>query len=311
MSAILTGCRTDKSGIEPVSRKSYTIQLKANREIISIEEKPLSAVRSSSDDLYGVQIWDITGGTPQPYAYGLFNDASKIELKLTEGNDYKIEMTLFPNGIQSIKPATAGYKEPFGLSSGNPKLENKFIVSSSVYMNRLGSGQVYFEDTGTTQNHPKLSRFHGVVEQFTPIGDESIDIELKWVVFGLTVIPEGLTEGKLLISLDGDPNIQITPSSPNAITKQIHTFKRANPALGDWCSDDYFEKIPMKITWVKGDLTRVVILDTDDPNPIQFKRRVEKILRIRLDESPSIGGGNSFEISKEDETLQSSESITI
>lgn len=282
---------------------TYTVHLNIDRELVDEEDLPMTMAQSSSNDLYAVQVYKKSGSNYPKYAYGIFDDENAMTLELPAGATYKIEMTLVPNGATTIaKGANGGYMEPFvigGFGSGPGKVTNEFTVAVSTYMSKLSTGYATVNEAGGAQtgySRPPISRFYGVTDNFTPMGDANLTIELKWVAFGLTVIPEDFNEGSIEIDMEGAPKLTLTPDDPTAITKKTFTFEYS-PGSDDWTTDDYSENIPMSIVWIKGDGSRTIL--RDKITPTSFKRRTEKVLRLPLGNA----AGNKILISKDDEVF--------
>lgn len=299
-----SSCRLDKPEPVPTGR-TYTVQLGVTREhTLQEEEEPLSAQKATSTDLYGIQVYKKGGTMYSKYAYGLYDNADDIYLELEAGSTYKIEMTLVPNGKNSIATGeNGGYQEPFVIKgfSGEPGIvTNQMTRSISNYLGGLSSGYavVRTSDGGSTgYNRPPVSRFYGVVEGFTPTADARLSIDLKWVCFGLTIAPEGLTDGHLEVTMEGAPTLTVTPDNPTAVTKQIFTFEHALSTT-DWRADDYSESVPLSVTWVKSDGTRVVFRDASTPTTL--KRKINTILSLSLRAENS---NSNVTINREEEIL--------
>lgn len=305
---LLTGCRNDKPTPDPKSGTQYEVKLNLKRERVTIEVAPLDISKASTNDLYGVQVWK-EGTSLTPVAYGLFDDLSQMSLPLESSETYTVEVTLIPNGKNVIGIDVVGnYRAPFLVQDGEgTKLDNTFHFSSDRYFHRLNRGSASHVSIGmkTPSMRPEMSRFYGKIENYTPDAENStLTIELKWVVFGLTIIPEGLTEGYLQIGMSGGTVLEIYPDNPTAITKKIFTFAGSD-GKSDWINDDYSEAIAMSIDWIIENQLPIEILSFYDQNPIVFKRRVEQIIRINLTDE------NDFDISREAEELKSSEEVTL
>lgn len=280
---------------------TYTVHLAVDRELIDEEDMPITMGQSSPNDLYAVQVYRKSGSNYPKYAYGIFDDENAMTLELPAGATYKIEMTLVSDGATTIaQGANGGYMEPFvigGFGSGPGKVTNEFAAAASTYMSKLSTGYATVNEAGGMQtgyNRPQISRFYGITDNFTPTGDANLTIALKWVTFGLTVIPEDFNEGSIEIEMEGAPKLTLTPADPTAITKKPFTFEHPLGA-DDWTTDNYSEDIPMSIVWIKGNGSRVVLRDKTAPTT--FKRRIEKILRLPLGNAD----GNKVIISKDDE----------
>lgn len=311
VSTWLYSCRTDKPDPIPTGRE-YTIQLALDRERVDIEGSPLSAVKGKPNDIYAVQIWEkkqIDQALYTRYAYGIFDDEAALEVTLPEGSYYKIEVTMVPNAMSVIaKDADGKYQAPFttsGINGGNNAPTNQFTLSKSLYLNNINIGNSVLAD-GTSYTRPDISRFYGVTDNFSPTGNATLRIGLKWVVFGLTVIPENMSGGSIKVEMDGAPTMTIRSDDPTSISQKIFTFKHTDPK-SDWCADNYTESIPLTLTWTKSDGSEQVLRAASDP--ILFKRRQECIIRVDL--SADNGSADGVIVTKEDETLTSSDEIVI
>ena len=304
LSAALSACRMDKP--EPVpSGQSCAIRLEVNRErTIQEEEKPMAAHKAASTDLYGIQVYKKGLSSYSKYAYGIYDDVENIYLDLTAGTTYKIEMTLIPNGKNLIaSESNGGYYEPFivgGFSPTPGAITNQMTKTLNNYLEGLSTGFATIttaDGQSAGYNRPPISRFYGVVEEFTPTTDTRLTIDLKWVCFGLTIAPEGLTDGHIEVEMEDAPTLTVTPENPDAVTKQIFTFDHSLSS-DDWRADDYSESVPISVTWVKSDGTRIVFRDQSTPTTL--KRKINTILSLSLGEETS---NSNVTINREEEIL--------
>lgn len=304
MSVIFISCQPDKPEPLPGGPK-YSIRLNIDRErTINEENEPLTMVKGVPYDLYAVQIYKKgLNNNYSKYAYGIFDNENDMFVELPAGATYKIEMTMVPDGASVIaKGENGGYLEPFatgGFGAGPGKVTNEFKTSVSSYIVKLNSGYAVLGQSGGQQtgfNRPPISRFYGVVDNFTPDADTELTMELKWVCFGLTVVPEDFTEGTIEIEMESAPKLTVTPDDPTAVTKKIFTFDHSLNSE-DWTAPDYSESIPITVTWIKADGTRVVFRPASTPTTV--KRKQNKIFRIPCGDGPH---GN-LTITKEDEIL--------
>lgn len=305
MSFVFVACRMDKPDPLPEGPK-YSIKLNIDRELtLNEEDEPLTMVKGAPYDLYAIQVYKkgITGNYSK-YVYGIFDNENDMVLELPAGSTYKIEMSMVPNGALWIaKGENGGYLEPFtlgGYNAGPGKVTNAFTVSVSTYLNKLNSGYSSLKQEGaesTGFNRPPISRFYGVIDNFTPSEDTQLTFNLKWVCFALTVVPEGFTEGSIEIEMEGAPKLTVKPDDPTAITKKVFTLDHSLSS-DDWTADDYSESVPIAVTWIKADGTRKVFRSADTPTII--KRRYNKIFPIPCNDTTPEG---NITINKEDEIL--------
>lgn len=305
MSFIFVACRMDKPDPLPEGHK-YSVKLNIDRELtLNEEDEPLTMVKGAPYDLYAIQVYKKgISGKYGKYAYGIFDNENDMVLELPAGSTYKIEMTMVPNGASLIaKGENGGYLEPFslgGFNAGPGKVTNVFNVSVSTYINKMDSGFATLSRQGAEAigfNRPPISRFYGVIDNFTPSEDTGLTFNLKWVCFALTVVPEGFTEGSIEIEMEGAPKLTVKPDDPTAITKKVFTLDHSLSS-DDWTADDYSESVPIEVTWIKADGTRKVFRPADTPTII--KRRYNKIFPIPCGNTTPEG---NITVDKEDEIL--------
>lgn len=307
---LLTGCSGENSPIEelptpPIDQKEYIVSLGFSGEITNIEESPLS--RAVGNDLYGIQIYSMSAAENdaskyKPYAYGLFDDKANMTVKLLEGYRYKFVSTMVVNGKMVLYSHSGEYSAPFLSDFGTP-VGNSFSYSSDKRLGGLGRG---FTSTTNTENvHiPNVERYYGELTAYIPVESKSVSINMKRVSFGVKVITEGLTEGKITISLKGGEPIYII--HPGTEVNDMFTFQNTNSYLDpmSWTKDDYTETISVSMTWEKTDGALVPLVTQD----ITFKRNKLTTITVKVKDN-SISNG--VDISNEDTPMGDGGNITI
>lgn len=295
----MVSCRLDKP--DPLPEK-YTVQLLLDREDIVERDEPLTLTKASSKDLYAVQIYKKGSINYSRYAYGIFDDESRMSLELELGSTYKIEVSVVPNGKGLIaKGENGGYQNPFlvGGFSGTPgKITNEFILATTNYIDEINVGKAVVNEEGgkkTEYARPPIERYYGVVKNYRPERGGTLTIPLKYVCFGLTIVPEDFTEGSIEVKMEGAPTFTLTPDDPTAVTKKIFTFD--NFMGNDWTADDYSEDIPIAITWTKGDGSKIQF--SKSMTSYTITRKMNKILTLLC----SNAGQGSLVLERENDTL--------
>lgn len=242
---------------------AHLVNLMVTDEVIDMDGgSPLqSSPFVSENSLYGVQVYarqNSKGTSYSPYAYGIFDDPSIIELKMYEESLYKFEITKIVDG-KSILPIISGnnYRAPL-LVSGTcgSTLNNIMSESSSCILTGLAAGQTYLYkegNSGATQlyAHPNVDRYYGELIDFSPSAENlSPTIELKRVSFGIDFTVNNLNQGKVTIILSGSPTITIESGKSNTAS-HIFTLEgqMGNPSA--WTKDNYIENIMVDVKWVK------------------------------------------------------------
>lgn len=284
--------------------KEYMVSLGMTGEI-EVSESPLLG-RASSDDLYGVQVYYKTETTDYiPYAYGLFDDKSGMNVKLLEGYKYRFSATMIVNGKNKLSHSGNIYNLPFFLqqSAESIKLLNKFTYDQgNVSCIHWGNSSLAYQSSSKIFSIPNTDRYYGETKDYSPIENGNVSINMKRVVFGTKFIADGLNEGKLIIRLKEAPELYIENGTTEV--EEIFTFKNANIDILDWTKDDYTETIPLSISWEKADGAIVPLINKD----ITFKRKTLSTITIKVKDSSV---NNGVEINQESGDLIAGDNITI
>nr|UVM89762.1 MAG: hypothetical protein [Bacteriophage sp.] len=298
----------DLEGEEGVDGKEYMAKIGFEGEI-SISESPL--LKSTGSDLYGVQVYvkDNGSGEYKPYAYGLFDDPSLMDVKLIGGNIYKFESTMIEDGKNRIYySSSAGYYSPFdAIKSSYAPLNNKFIYSSSDFMRRLSWGLSDLENGGSfrdSYSRPNTVRFYGLYSDYKPSDNNVVTINMKKVCFGAKFVVEGLTEGKVVVDIEDAPKLEI--AHPAVSIQDIFTFEGS---LGSesWINDDYSELVPVSISWHKSDGSVKPVSSSN----INFKRNKLTTITVKLSGDNPASASGKVNISLEDKEMQPGDNIVV
>lgn len=105
MAAFLFGCDKEFSS-DNLNDDVFTVNLTLSGEV-SVTEEPLTK-SISSNDLVGIQVYQ----NDVPYAYGLFDDASKMSINLHTGKEYTFKSQIIKGGKSKLPRIS--------MSSGQP-----------------------------------------------------------------------------------------------------------------------------------------------------------------------------------------------
>lgn len=276
-----------------------TVKLNLIGEITSITDEPLT--KATSNDLLGIQVWRLTNNTNERecYAYGLFDNIENLELKLKKSDSYQITATLIVDGKNKIKYSNEykGYSSPFTHSTSNngiPTSISEQFIYSYYGFNELDYSLVSLQEG--TFSRPNIERFYGTTESYTPSKDETININLYRVCFGVKYEVEGLTEGYLQINMEKAPiqNIEYPE------TKLSDIFSIINFHIEDrWKNDNYSEEINIKIHWIKKDGSSIPIADQN----FTFVRNRRTIIKIKINQETPSEQNVNLSIDKEEKEI--------
>lgn len=138
MAAFLFGCDKEFSG-DNLNDDVFTVNLTLSGEV-SVTEEPLTK-SISSNDLVGIQVYQ----NDVPYAYGLFDDASKMSINLHTGKKYTFKSQLIKNGKSVVRKLNSSTGDPCYHEAGQSYRGN-YWTSYETYpdMCHLGSVVYYF-----------------------------------------------------------------------------------------------------------------------------------------------------------------------
>lgn len=209
----------DADPLFPVG-KEINVSLKITPSLEQ-EEEPLSRVGATpSTGLYAVNVfWKGKGlKNYQPYASGLFDDISQVNIGLIEGYLYRFDCGFLAGGelpYQEERNDTLFYGLPFSRSAqGNVDgyVTNKLYISiNTLNVNDSFHQGIYKGKTQIKQDslsvHPASQRFYGSSEldfQEVTTNHPSVDLLLKPAYYTLKFTTDELAEGDSIKILSKD-----------------------------------------------------------------------------------------------------------
>ena len=312
---MLASCVSEDLGnAEGQSRgEEVTVKIGFDGEILDITEGPLET-KASGDDLYGIQVYfsPSNGANEICFAYGVFDDPSKMEIKLLTGYKYRFEATMIKDGVNVVRhyyDSDSGqqwFEAPF-----NNTLENEFKYSSKQGTCPYDSWVLMQEPQKESYARPSVMRYYGEINYTLSTPESSpININMYQVVFGAKFNMVNLTEGKVNIEISEAPAMSIT--HPKTSVEGIFTFgsfwTHESPE-GEYTNEGVIrseETITTNITWTKNDGITIPVYN----GPIKFTRNKQTIVTVNLDqESESLG--TKVEIDLEDTPMTPGDEATI
>lgn len=281
-----------KPDTETVAPKEYTVSLGLKGEIVNITESPLATRAAEKNDLYGIQVYSspdkeghYEGYTE--YAYGLYDDVGKMTIKLLEGYKFKFVATMVVDGKNKVSFWNNGFYVPFYNSKTfYTKLTNAFKYSSVEYFNswHLGRGNSYSSIMETEVYRPEIDRYYGELEGYLPSENGTATIDMKRTSFGVRVIADEMTEGKLTVKIDRSIDMNI--EYPATEAQELLSFEAVNSAwltafyasIEGETTSDYSENIPISFTWTKDDGVELPL----GTQTINFKRNKLTTITIKV-----------------------------
>lgn len=289
--------------------KSYTVHLGLGGEITDISTSPLTKAAVADSNLYGIQVYSCpatssSSPTYTQYAYGLFNDKSAMTVNLLQGYIYKFACTMVVNGKNKLLNYGSGYYYPFWGKDNTVQPNNLFTYSTGDGFSGLARGSSFLSSNRKIYDRPNIDRYYGELTGFTPAENASASISMKRVAFGAKFIADGLTDGKLKISMQEAPDIYIT--YPDTTVQDIFTFYNnnyySNPM--SWTQDGYSETVSTSITWIKADGATIPLATQD----ITFKRNMLTTITVKVNDTSS---KNGIDINQETTSMGDGGSVII
>lgn len=297
--AAMTACQDNVVPETPAGNpETYTVKLACAGEL-EVNHVPL---KSSSDDLYGIQVYyaPVSGGSYQKYAYGLFDDVSDVSLELIADYKYKFVVDMIVNGKNVIYSSNMneledpeillGYGLPFKTCTTDydrslAPITNEFVVTSDCYIENLGHSIQLLN--GSESYTPKdVDVYYGKLSDYVPEEDgATIAIHMKHMIYGLKVVADNfLTQGVVNGVFADSDRFTLTPPSA--------TVYEATYAYTD--RDGWYDKEvqnyantskTIEFSWVKDENTTLKL----DRQNIKMIRMKQTVVNVTFFEDESAG----------------------
>ncbi len=282
-SLFLVSCEkavVEEDGIE-VSGQDISVSLAVGGEYIITSESPLSRA-ATPGVVYGFNVYAKKSGTSAytKYAYGLFDDPSKMTITLRKGYQYRFECTITKDNEDQVYQQSGLYAAPYLSSDGElsqqTQLDNQFHYSTVTYLSGLQSGVTNITETDVA-NYPRMYRYYGKVDDYTPSTEATVNISVKRAVFGLRFKVTPPAEG--MIKIESWPSTFSVNAGDAAYDHaSVYTFNQVDKAVVDGYNGD----VPVTLTWLHTDGTS----KTEKKN-INIKRNVMTTVTIDVTSSTS------------------------
>lgn len=300
--AAMTACQDNVAPETPAGNsETYTVKLACAGEL-EVNHVPL---KSSSDDLYGIQVSyaPVSGGTYQSYAYGLFDDVSDLSLELIADYKYIFKVDMIVDGKNVIYSSNLnelndpeillGYGAPFYHASENAShywdnltaITNDFILTSDIYLQDLG-GKIQLLD-GEEYRTPKgVDAYYGELSGYVPEEDgATIAIHMKHMIYGLKVVADNfLTQGVVNGRFNGEDRFTLTP--PDAtVYEATYAYTDRDSWYGEDVQNDAYANYSIMFSWEKDENTTLNL----DQQTIKMIRMKQTVVNVTFYEDESAG----------------------
>lgn len=213
--------------LQDKTRKVYKFKLSLGGDYVEQSEEPL--IRANEPNTYvGINVTckdkTLVNATAENYAYGVFTSKDDITIDLISGYTYDFEATILRDRIDKyFHDRYINYQSPFGyypINDNTPDMKdyptdsvgnfyynylNKGIVALG-YLAELscGTAKIEISDNQSVTNKalymfPRVDRYYGTQADVDPIilatNSGTVDIELKYKCFGLTIDAQNIPEG--------------------------------------------------------------------------------------------------------------------
>ena len=253
-----------------------------------------SETRTSADNgIYGINVYfdkEKDGKTDNIYAFGLFDNVADMTITLLSGYKYRFVCTFAKNEEQSLYygqydgNAYQGYAAPFQTNKhSSTQLGNAFVYSNQTgeYLSGLGVGDaVIFTSTGgtTTSLYPKIHRYYGEKDSYSPVVGGVVTIPLKKTVFGLKLIIKGVPEGslKVVVAANGTNILDKTATTSDYVSgSDLRSYRNVYDC---WKNES---NIPGTVKWSYTS-SKFSQWNLSGTSNITFKRNVLKTVTVSV-----------------------------
>lgn len=202
---------------------------------------------SQDADLIGIQVFSYDSkDVPTPYCYGVFSSLAAVpSLELLESGVYSIDVTILPDGQKMICTDDAGaYYKPFTVATKPQLISNEFI-SSTWTLSNISVGECEFLVDGRKKGYarPLVVRYAGYSGKFSPRDSSVVNIVAKRVYVGLKIRVEGLTTGRVELTMSKSQVITILPAYNKRDTLIMMSLSGVVMGSSVWADDGYNESL--------------------------------------------------------------------
>ena len=168
---------------------------------IDISEMPLSITKAvEPEQTYAVQVFEHSANTNSllPYAYGIFDDVSKMSITMKKGKKYKIYVGLFFDFFNNYKFGSDS--SPFYTQPNNAFVYSQEWVFRHWIQNLSTGYDMFFRESSFSADRSMIEcdSYCGIVDEFLPKENDVVDVQLTRSAFGIQINVTGMTEGRLV-----------------------------------------------------------------------------------------------------------------
>ncbi len=272
-------CSNEEIVPEEQEAKYVTVDLGVTGEYLKVSEMPLATRATITSDTYAIKVYTLeTNGTEKTYASGLFTSLSNVKIKLLEGQKYSFKIGIF------IDDQISEWEEGLGEYYSNGF--DRFNVDLGFQY--LSGGPLYPESN-------ELDYYYGELAEYTPTEGGTVNIETKRVVYGANFIAEGLTEGRLDITVEKPGCCSNRVLLTDEKTEYDGVYRFCNPqnawkgildaATGTYAN--YYDNMTLILKWTKDN---GYVMDLGQYT-VTFKRNVKTIVKININDKTDVSNG--------------------
>ena len=326
---LATACKQNEMPFEQEQGQDCLVTINTVGEITTSEDD-LARGSVTLNDLYAVQVYKGNDA----FAFGIFDDVSKIQLNLKSGSSYDIRMCL-------VKEAKIHLKDCFSLTNNGLRVNDsyvgpyynstvgsyRYLYTNKFFYNSNNYHWYYDSSTSTTQNsrsgtgsldrirngsllytsYPTCTDwFYGEVNAYKPNGETAVlDMVLKRTGFRLKYELSGVTDGEVTVTVNNDSRTFINNTTNTSSYESEEQFIAFYDTYNAWqYADNYTENMKVTVVWKRG----IGVTQDLGTKTIQVKRNCLNTIRITLSSDDK---GAGVMLQTEDENSMSNTNTVI
>ena len=297
------------SNVENIPEKEMTQEPESYTISLGVGDGTES--RAADGTIYGINVYfdkQKDGIQNDIYAYGLFDDQSKMNLTLLSGYKYKFVCSAVKDGKSKLyygpydRNTFSGYAAPFQTgSSSSTMLENKFITGVTTSLSGLGSGTAVRKSGDASyysSTYPSIERYYGEYSDYQPVKNGTVNIPLKKTYFGSKLVVKGKLDGKVTVTCKIG-STQIWSKTTTEELQEEGSIRSYSDVYDCWKNES---NLSATITMTY-DSNRGGYWDLSNSKTITFKRNVMTTITVNVTPDYSSGTFSVLEEELEDENF--------
>ena len=265
---------------DAVEGEEIVLSLCPGGELLDVNYEPLSKADLPAGTLYAVSVYYST----QKYAHGVFDDPSKMVLKLSTGKEYSIQVKAVKEGVREISHAASGSIQ---IYDGAGSLDNTFHYYATDTTDEAFYGNT--SNIASLEDQWLLDTYYGALTVTPTVQTTELTINLYRMMHAVNIRVAGLeaSDGTVTFTqssyLPGTAEVTLSYSTPEYLKMAVINTDFAAVLSEITGQSDYSRTSVFSAIYTStldGEPYSKTLIDSQS---ISFRRNRKSILTLTID----------------------------